>query len=415
MTAKLAIHGGSPVRTEPFPSWPVFGDEEERRLIGVLRSGAWGKVAGDEVRQFEQLFADYQHAEHGIGVVNGTVALRLALMAAGIQAGDEVIVPPYTFVATASAVVEANATPVFADIDLATFNLDPGAVEAAVTPRTRAVIPVHVGGLPCDMDAISGIARRGDLTVIEDACQAHGAEYNSRRVGAIGHMGAFSFQSSKNVTSGEGGIVVTSDEDLADRLRSIHNCGRMPGRAWYEHFTIGGNYRLGEFQGALLCAQWDRFRQQAETREENGRYLAERLRQIPGILPQERSTNCTRHAYHIFILRLDTAEIEVSRERFLEVLQAEGIPAAAGYVVPLHRQPLFSNRRFGPYTGCRSTDAELHLPNCETMSSQGVWLEQRLLLGTRQDMDDIVAAFKKVCESQDRLTQSAAQSTEKTC
>lgn len=429
MTTTLAIHGGKPVRTEPFPSWPVFGDEEERRLIGALRTGAWGKLAGDEVRQFEQQFAEYHQAKYAIAVVTGTVGLRLALIAAGIQAGDEVIVPPYTFLATASAVVEANATPVFADIELESFNLDPRAVEAAVTPRTRAIIPVHVAGLPCNMDALMEIAHSHDLTVIEDACHAHGAEYKGRRVGAIGRMGVFSFQSSKNLTSGEGGIVITNDDELAARLWSAHNCGRMPDRAWYEHFTIGGNYRLSEFQGAVLNAQWDRFEQQAETRERNSAYLAERLRQIPGIVPQERSADCTRHGYHLFALRLDgkrgwgsfvqSTQRAVSandprprfprREVFLEALQAEGIPCSAGYMVPLYRQPLFQNEAFGPYTGCRSTDAELDYrqtvcPNCETISSvQGVWLEHRLLLGTTHDMDDIVAAFEKVYENRNRL------------
>ena len=417
MSEALAIHGGRPLRTEPFPAWPVFGEEEEQALIRVLRSGAWGKLDGDEVKRFERRFAEYHQAKHAIAVVNGTAALRLALMAAEIRAGDEVIVPPYTFVATASAVIEANATPVFADIELETFNLDPRAVEAAITPRTRAIIPVHLAGLPCDMETISKIAQRHDLAVIEDACHAHGAEYKGRRVGAIGHMGVFSFQSSKNLTSGEGGIVLTNDDHLAARLWSIHNCGRMPGRAWYEHFMIGGNYRLGEFQGAVLNSQWDRFEQQAETRERNGKYLAEHLARIPGIFPQSRNADCTRHGYHLFALRLDPNTIEVSREVLLDALQAEGIPCVAGYVVPLYRQPMFENQAFGPYTGCRDTGPELDYrntscPNCETISSvQGVWLEQRLLLGPKHDMEDIVVAFEKVYENRNRLAEQAADDT----
>ena len=231
MAQTLAIHGGAPVRTKPFPTWPVFGDQEERQLIGALRSGRWGKMDGAEVTRFEQRFAAYHHAKHGIAVVNGTVALRLALMAADVQAGDHVIVPPYTFVATASAVVEANATPVFADVQLETFNLDPGALEAAITPRTTAVIPVHFGGLPVDMGRIMALAQRHGLTVIEDACHAHGAEYQGRRVGSLGHMGVFSFQSTKNLTSGEGGILLTNDDELAQRCWSMHNCGRRPERA----------------------------------------------------------------------------------------------------------------------------------------------------------------------------------------
>ena len=409
MAETLAIHGGPPVRTEPFPSWPIFGEEEEQRLVATLRSGNWGKIQGDQVHEFEHRFAEYHQAKHGLGVVNGTVGLRIALIAAGIEAGDEVIVPPFTFVATASAVIEANATPVFVDVELETSNIDPRAIEAAITPRTRAIIPVHLGGLPCDMDAIMDIARRHDLTVIEDACHAHGASYKGRRVGSLGHMAVFSFQSSKNLNSGEGGIILTNNDDLAGRCWSIHNCGRMPGRAWYEHFTIGGNYRLGEFQGAVLGAQWDRFEEQAETRELNGKHLDERLSPLAGILPQVRTADCTRHGYHLFSFRVDPEVLGISREVFLEALKAEGIEGMAGYPLPLYREPVFENHAFGPYTGCRAANPQLDYrqttcPNCELLSStQGVWLEQRYMLATPQDMDDVVRAVEKIHENRDRL------------
>ena len=405
MTQKLAIHGGRPVRTRPFPAWPVFGKEEGEALLRTLHSGKWGRLDGEEVTQFERRFADYHQAKHAVAVVNGTVSLRVALMAAGIQAGDEVIVPPYTFLATATAVAEANATPVFADIELESFNFDLRCVEAAITPRTKAIIPVHVGGLPVDMDGMMELAARHDLTVIEDAAHAHGASYRGRRVGAIGHMGSFSFQSTKNLTSGEGGIIVTNDDDLAQRCRSIHNCGRQPGGAWYEHHLMSANYRLGEFQGAILNAQFDRFDEQAETREHNGRYLAEQLAQIPGVLLQARGAACTRHGYHLFLFRLDSERLGVEREAFIEALIAEGVPACAGYVMPLYRQPLFTNLEFGPYTGYRSARPELDYrrtccPNCETICArQGGWMEQRLLLGSRQDMDDIATAFRKVYDN----------------
>src|SRR5687768_37628 len=229
MSNTLALLGGTPTRSKPFPTWPIFGREEEDGVLRALRSAKWGKLDGGEVKRFEERFAAYCGAKHGIAVVNGTISLRIALMAAGIEAGDEVIIPPYTFFATASAVVEANATPVFVDIDRATFNIDPVAIEAAITKRTRAIIPVHLGGLPCDMDAIMAIAQRHGLVVIEDAAHAHGSAYKGRRVGSLGHMGSFSFQSSKNLTSGEGGIVTTNDDVLADRCCSIHNCGRIAG------------------------------------------------------------------------------------------------------------------------------------------------------------------------------------------
>jgi dTDP-4-amino-4,6-dideoxygalactose transaminase len=397
------------VRMKPFPNWPIFGTDEERALLRVLQSGKWGRLDGDEVANFERRFAAYHQAKHAIAVTNGTVSLRIALMAAGIETGDEVIVPPYTFLATATAVVEANATPIFADIELETFNLDPHAVEMAITPRTRAIIPVHVGGLPANMDAMGEIARRHNLTVIEDAAHAHGAEYRSRRVGGIGHLGSFSFQSTKNLTSGEGGIILTNNDDLAERCRSIHNCGRVASGAWYEHHVISGNYRLSEFQGAILNAQFDRIDAQAEARDRNGRYLAERLSRIPGVHPQSLGQDCTRHGYHLFLFRLDEGELGVSRTDFLDALAAEGIPCCAGYVIPLYRQPLFLNRAFGPYTGYQRFRPDLDYgrvscPNCAAICSrQGAWLEQRLFLGTRDDMDDIAAAFEKVHACRGRL------------
>ncbi len=409
MSERLALLGGKPIRNTPFPAWPIFGPEEEKAVAAVVRSGKWGRLAGEEVARFEKRFAEYQQAKHAVAVVNGTVAIRLALIAGGIQAGDEVIVPPYTFLATASAVVECNAVPVFADLELETFNLDPAAVEAAITPRTRAIIPVHLAGLPVNLEALNDIARRHNLLVIEDAAHAHGAEYKGRRVGAIGNYGTFSFQSSKNLTSGEGGIIVTNDDELAARCRSVHNCGRLPGRAWYEHFTIGGNYRLSEFQGAILNAQFDRLPEQVATRNRNGSYLAGRLARIPGLYPQVRTEDCGCHSYHLFALRMDPTVFGVSRDRFVQAITAEGVPAIAGYMIPLYRQPLFQDLAFGPYTAYKQTQPDLDYrrvscPNCEEICyRQGVWLEQRFMLGTRQDMDDIADAFQKVYDQRQSL------------
>jgi dTDP-4-amino-4,6-dideoxygalactose transaminase len=402
MAQTLAIHGGKPLRTKPFPEWPIFGDVEEEYLIRALRSGKWGRLAGNEVNQFEKDFAEYHQAKHAVAIVNGTVGLRLALIAAGIGEGDEVIVTPYTFLATASAVVESNATPVFADLELETFNIDPDSVESLITPRTKAIIPVHLGGQAVDLDRLLAIAKRHNLKLIEDAAHAHGAEYKGRRVGAIGDLGMFSFQSSKNLCSGEGGIVVTNDDELATRLRSIHNCGRRVGRAWYEHFTIGGNYRLSEFQGAVLNAQWTRFDQQTTTRDANGKYLAGRIAQIPGLYPQLRGPDCTRHSYHLFAFRVVAEEFGMSRDAMIQALVAEGIPSLAGYVIPLYRQKLFEDQAFGPYIGCKRSHPDLDYgktscPNCETICyQQGAWFEQRMLLGTQADMDDIADALEKI-------------------
>jgi len=405
------------VRTRPFTRWPIFGKPEEARLLRTLRSGKWGRLQGSEVAEFEKRFAAMHGCKHGIGVVNGSVSLRIALIAAGIRAEDEVIVPPYTFFSTASAVVEANAIPVFADIDLDTFNLDPKAVEAAITPRTRVIIPVHFAGQPADMNAIMAIAKKRKLIVIEDAAHAHGASYKERPAGSIGHVGSFSFQSSKNLTAGEGGMITTNDDKLAAACRSIQNCGRVSDGLWYEHHLISGNYRLGEFQGAVLNAQLARLEKQTRTRDRNGRYLASRLERLPGIHPQKRSASCTRHSYHLFMLRIDATAFGAPREAVLEALRAEGIPCSAGYGFSLHHQPLFRNKAFGPYLPKASAHLIYDRTNCPNSDliccEQCVWLEQNLFLGPRSDMNDIANAFEKIFENREALKKWAARRASK--
>jgi dTDP-4-amino-4,6-dideoxygalactose transaminase len=385
----------------------VFGRADEARLLRTLRGGRWGRLQGDEVRRFEERFAAMHGCRHGIAVSNGTVSLRLALIAAGLRAEDEVIVPPYTFFSTASAVVEANMIPVFADIDLDTFNLDPAAVASAITPRTRAIIPVHFAGQPADMNAIMRIARARTLVVIEDAAHAHGARYKDRPAGSLGHLASFSFQSSKNLTCGEGGIITTNDRRLADACRALHNCGRVPGGWWYEHHAISGNYRLGEFQGAVLNAQLDRLEAQTSTRDRNGRYLTTRLSGVPGVHPQNRPASCTRHSYHLFMLRLDGEAFGAPRPAVLAALRAEGIPCSAGYGFSLPQQPMFRERAFGPYldrAAARLDYGGVRCPNSDLVCrEQGIWLEQALFLGRRADMDDIARAFGKVYDNRAAL------------
>ncbi len=417
--SELAICGGKPVRTKGSPDWPIYGEAEERKLIEVLRSGQWG-IGGSEVVKFEKRFAEYQGAKYGVAVVNGTVALKIALLAAGIKAGDEVIVPPFTFLATATSVVEANATPIFADIQAETLNIDPKAVEAAITDRTKVIIPVHLGGLPVDMDAIMDIAGRHDLIVIEDAAHSHGGEYKGKRLGSIGHMGCFSFQSSKNLNSGEGGIIISSDEELATKCWSIQNCGRARGGEWYEHHTISGNYRLGQFQAGILNCQMDRLDEQTTLRDANGLRLSERMAKVPGISPQVRTADCTRHSYHVLGFLYDSAPYDgVPRELYIKALQAEGVPASVGYTLPLYRQPLFQNAEFGPYTGYRSARPDMDFskvscPACEKVcESQVAWIYQSAFLGTAEDMDEMACAFEKLYENRDELAKFAAEEAKK--
>ncbi len=400
--SELAINGGAKLRTKAFPEWPIFGPADEAAVVEVIRSGKWGRSAGTKVQAFEETFARYHDARYSVATFNGTVSLRIALLAVGLEAGDEVIVPPYTFLATASAVVESNGTPIFVDIEPDTCNLDPTKIEAAITPRTRAIIPVHFGGQAADMDRILEIARRHKLVVIEDSAHAHGAMYKGRKVGAIGDIGSFSFQSCKNLTSGEGGMLISNNEQYAALCRSSHNCGRIQGGAWYEHHRIGGNYRMSELQGALLLAQFARLEEQTVRRDANGLLLNKLLSGIPGIAPMTRGHGETRHAYHLYSFRYDAAAFGgVSRERFLMALNAEGIPVTAGYPMGLYSQPLFAKQAFGPYTGWRNARKALpydpaNFPVCEAVCKDSCWIHQHILLGDQADMQDIADGVRKV-------------------
>ena len=251
MADKLALYGGTPVRTEPFATWPQFGSEEEALLLQALRSGHWGSLDGHFVADLEREFAALQDSRFGISVSNGTMALVVALKALGIERGDEVLVPPYTFIATASAALMLGAIPVFVDVERDTLLIDLAKIDAAVTLRTKAIIPVHHAGSPVDMESVLAAARRHNLRVVEDAAQAAGATWKGRPVGAIGDIGTFSFQSSKVINSGEGGMMLTNDPALEETLWSLRNVGRRRGGEWYEHVRLGWNLRISEFQAAI--------------------------------------------------------------------------------------------------------------------------------------------------------------------
>lgn len=396
--AQLAVNGGTPVRdttARPWPAWPQWDEREAAALLEVLHSGVWGSHAGGQVRAFEAEFARFQDAEYGVCNCNGTVSLEVALRAAGISSGDEVIVPPYTFIATASAVLMTNGVPIFADIDPDTYNLDPKAAEAAITPRTKAIIAVHIGGCPADMDAFPELARKHNLVLIEDCAQAHAAAWRGRKVGAIGDMGCFSFQSSKNINAGEGGIILTNSKEYHERCWSIINVGRIPDGAWYEHHVLGSNYRLTEFQGALLRVQLTRLEEQAARRWENAKFLNEELAKIPGIRPLQVDDRVTMHAYHLYIFRYDSAAFGgMSREQFTAALTAEGIPCSVGYV-PLYRTDLF--RTQGTVAGAKVDYTKVYCPVAErACADEAIWLFQSMLLGSREDMQDIVDAVAKI-------------------
>jgi len=391
MKEQLAIDGGQPLRTAPFPQWPIFDEKEERLVLEVLHSGNWGILSGDKVNTFEQRFAEFQGAQFATCVPNGTLALEMALRALGIGPGDEVITTPYTFIATASAALMVGAKPVFVDIDLQSYNIDPAKIEAAVTERTKAIMPVHLAGRPADLDAILDIAKRHNLKVVEDACQAWGSEWQGHRVGAIGDLGAFSFQASKNITAGEGGAVVTNDPELHEMCWSLHNVGRVPTGAWYQHERIGWNLRMTEWQGAVLLAQLERLSEATKIRDANARYLMEALDGVVGLTPLPEDPRVTRHSRHLFIMRYESEAFGGhSRNAFMQALRAEGIePCSAGYV-PLYRSPAIAA------TLAEGEGDPSAYPATEVAAEQTVWLFQYALLGDRTDMDTIVDAVLKI-------------------
>ncbi|MGI6340018.1 MAG: DegT/DnrJ/EryC1/StrS family aminotransferase [Bacteroidales bacterium] len=399
MMNKLAVNGGPKTVTRDFP-WPIFDETDVNAVIDVVRSGQWGNPdCADSVKSFEDEFAEFCGAKYALACVNGSVALRLALIACGVKPGDEVIITPYTFIATASIVLEANCVPVFADIDPRTYNIDPEQIEKAITKRTKAIIPVHFAGQACDMEKIMQIAKKHNLRVIEDACHGHGAEYKGRKLGSIGDAGCFSFQSSKNLTSGEGGMIITNDEALYDMMNSLRNVGRVKGGQWYEHHYLGCNYRITQLQTALLRTQLKRLDEQTRIRHQNGTYLNSLLEKIEGIEPLERGLGETLHSYHIYIFRYDKTKFNgLSKSEFARFLAAEGVPCFMGYPNPLYKQPLFQKKNFMCYAIPDNVDyTNVCCPVTEKACyEEAVWIMQNAMLGTKTDMEMFAEAITKI-------------------
>ncbi len=397
---RLAIDGGPPVRSEPWPSWPRWGEAEKRALEGVLRSGRWG-AGGKLVPEAEARFAALHGARYGVACCNGTMALQAALVAAGVGSGDEVVTTPYTFAATALAPMSIGAVPVFADVERGTHNLDPAAVEEAVTERTAAILPVHIGGRPADMDRLGEVARRYGIPLVEDAAQAWLASWRGRGVGAFGAAGAFSFQSSKNLTAGEGGMVLTADEEAYRRAKAYSDCGREPGGVRHEHPLTGLNLQMAESQAALLLCGLDRLPEEQAVRREAMEALAAGLAEVDGVLLPDADDRITGHGCHIFMIRLRGRLLEAGRARVIEALRAEGIPAHPGYTKPLYRQGFVSGaaRRAGSAGGGRFAQRPHdRLPVCEEICRTTVWIKHEVLLAGADQMRDVTESFAKVAE-----------------
>ena len=387
----LALLGGTPVRgvDKTWPSWPVFDDTERQALLEVFDSGKWWY--GERVKRFEGEFAAFQDAAYCVTATSGTTAGEVLLQAIGLEPGDEVIVPPYTFYATASMVVRKGGVPIFVDID-DSWCMDPNLIEAAITRRTKAIMPVHLGGRVCDMDRINAIAAKRGLLVLEDACHSWGGKWKGKGTGALGKAGIFSFQASKNINAAEGGAILSDDEELAELCRSITNCGRSRGGAWYSHPNLGTNARLTEFQGAILSAQLARLEMQTLTREKNAAILNKELAKIEGLTPQPGDSRMTRRAYHLYCLRIDPETFGVSRDKMIEAARAEGLPLISeGYAIPLYEQPSIKNAKDAPdYSKQECPVAR------DICTRSGIWIGHSALLGSEEDMRDIVAIFAKV-------------------
>ena len=390
------------MRQRPFPSWPVHDQREQELIAQVVAGGQWG-LGGHRQGEFADKFADYLGGKYGFCVSNGTVSLEIALKALGIGAGDEVIVPMLTWIADASAVLAVGAVPVLVDVDLETWCIDPEAVEQAHTPRTRAVIAVHLYGSLADLDRLTQITHRQGIALVEDCAHTHGSRWRNWPAGSVGAIGSFSFQQSKPLAAGEGGFLITDRADLAARIAPLMNCGRpWEGRAAGP--LLGSNYRMTEFQAAILLAQLERLDDQIETRARNARYLDEQLGALAGILPQRRPAGVTRQSYYRYAFRFDRSEFGgVHRNVFLEAIRAEGIPAEPPYSMIVHHQAFVVDPCWNPQITDGGALGSIPCPVSERLSTEGVALPQELLLGTREDMDDIVAAITKIKENSARL------------
>ena len=409
---KPAILGGKAIRTKPFHGWPVWDKSAEEHILSILRSGNWYRGRGETVTEFEKKYAELLGVKRCICTMNGTNALLTAMHVLDVGVGDEVIVSPYTFIATYNVVIGSSALPVFADTDPETFQINPDKIEQRITKRTRAIMPVHILGLPANMDRINAIAKKHNLIVIEDACQAWLAEWKGKKCGTLSDLGCFSFQNSKHLPIGEGGAVVGNDDEIMDRVHSYHNCGRPYGcvERTSRYPIIGTNRRMTEYQAAIGLSQIQRLEADTEKRNKNAQYLTSRIKGIPGILPHRLYKEVTRAAYHLYPFRYKKEQFNnMSRDRFLAALRAEGIPCSSGYG-PQYKDGLIEaalnsknfKRSFSKARLDRYRD-ELHYPDNDRLCEEAVWLSQTLLLGSKSDIDDIADAIQKIYENRDKL------------
>jgi dTDP-4-amino-4,6-dideoxygalactose transaminase len=405
---RLAIAGGTPVRNKPWPAWPQFDERERARVLEVLESGNWGgfPFPNKLACEFAERFAAFQSARYGLCVANGTVAIEVGLRAIGFKAGDEAIIPAYTFEATAAPVLRLGGVPVFVDVLPDTYCIDPAVVEAAITPRTRVIVPVHLAMSMADMDAIGLIAARHGLKVLEDCAHAHGARWRGQGAGSIGDAGAFSMQTSKLMTCGEGGAVLINDQETFELCQSYVNCGRASLTDRFGHRIIGFNYRIAEFQAALLLAQLERLPEQTSHRQTMAERLGQGLASISGVGLLSRDERQTTRAIYQYVFKYDADGFAgASRDRFVAALEAEGIPCDGLFYEPVYRSAMFVVEPGEfialvgqlPWQNTRCPVAE------KAAYEEAVWLPHHLLLGDGDDVDQVVEAVTKIAANVDEL------------
>ena len=422
----LAILGGSPVRDtkiNPWPKWPVWDEKEEKALLEVLNSGVWS-YNGPKEMEFNKNFAEYCGVKYAVSAANGTVTLQMALEACGIGVGDEVILPGLTWQATAATIIDVNATPILVDVCEDTWCIDPKEIEKAITPRTKAIIPVHLYGSFTDMDEVLRIAKKHNLFVIEDCAHKHGGEWNGKKAGSIGDIGSFSYQLSKHLTAGEGGTVTTNSFELYEKLDALRNCGRRPepetavkadkGEGVYfdaGNFCQSGNFRITEFQAAILIEGLKRLPAQNQVRDENGIYLNSLIKSIPGILPMRRDARETKEAYFNFSFRYDQTGFKgLPVAKFRAALTAEiGIEVAASYT-PLNKCSLYvphtkpARHKLTEEYWAAIDPARFDLPVCDKIHFEGsACIHHKILMGTKADMELVAAAIQKVYDNAESL------------
>jgi len=412
--AKLAIKGGKAVRNKPFSSWPVWGEKEQTELLEVLKSGNWSYHAKKHEKQteFAEQFARFQDAKYGVCTSSGAAALEVSLRAAGVEAGDEVLVPALTFVATASAALLIGAVPVFVDVDPGNYCIDVSKVREALTEKTKAVMPVHLYCRIADMDGLMQVAEKNSLVVVEDCAHVPGSKWRGKGVGSIGTAGCFSFQQEKLMTAGEGGMITTSDDAVEERCSSLVDCGRVRRDDKYVKSALGWNYRMTEFQAAVLLGQFENLPSVLSRIEENAEYLSEKLKKIDGILPFEKNDKVTKQSYYYYVFRYDQKSFaEVPKERFRAAMFFEGISCEDIYD-PVYKSPLFTMEQGRwPLLGIPGRGpldySSVRCPVAEKASyEEAVAIPHVVLLGTREDIDDVVTAVEKIRENADELSKA---------